>query len=79
MKGKSMNSLRNELIANLKSFLDEQIKKKDRYRPARSGMSGSQMRMQLSRIENPLKKFNNDKGPTQLMNHAKSLNFLGAK
>ena len=79
MKGKSMDSLHNELIANLKSFLDEQIKKKDRYRPARSGMSASQMRMHLSRIENPLKKFSNDKGRTQLMNHAKSLNFLGAK
>ena len=62
MNGKSMDSLRNESIANLKSFLDEQIKKKDHYRPARSRMSVSQMRMHLSRIENPLKKFNNDKG-----------------
>ena len=62
MNVKSMDSLHNELIANLKSFLDEQIKKKDHYRPAHSGMSVSQMRMHLWRIGNPLKKFNNDKG-----------------
>ena len=62
MNGKSMDSLHNKSIANLKSFLDEQIKKKDCYRHAYNGMSASQMRMHLSRIKNPLKKFNNYKG-----------------
>ena len=42
-------------------------------------ISASQIRMHLSRIDYPLKKFNNDKGEVQLCNHPKSLNILGEK
>ena len=35
--------------------------------------------MHLSRINDPLKKFNNDKGEIQLRNHARSLSILGRK
>ena len=53
--GKNMESLCNKSMTNLKSFLDEQIKKTDHYRPTRSGMSAYQMRMHLLRIAKSIK------------------------
>ena len=75
--GKDMESLQREVIENLNSFLASQSSKRDRYRHAHGTMSGSQIRMHLLRIDNPLKKFNNDKGEIQLRSHARLLSILG--
>ena len=72
-----MESLQREVIKSLSSFLTSQFSKGDTHRHAHGTMSGSQIRMYLSRINNPLKKFNNDKGKIQLCNHARSLSILG--
>ena len=74
-----MKSLQREAIANLDSFLTNQMAKRDPYRHAHGSISASQIRMHLSRINSPLKKFNNDKGEVQLHNHAKSSSILGEK
>ena len=74
--GKDMKSLQREVIENVNSFLTSQSSKRDRYRHAYGTMSGSQIRMHLSRIDDPLKKFNNNKGKIQLRNHARSLSIL---
>ena len=75
--GKDMKSLQLEAVANLKSFLTHQFSKRDKYRPTHGVLNASQVRMHLSRINDPLKKFNNDKGDVQLKNHANSLRILG--
>ena len=75
--GKDMESLQREAIVNLNSFLTGQFLKRDTHRHVHGTMSGSQIRMHLSRINDPLKKFNNDKGEIQLRNHARSLSILG--
>ena len=72
-----MESLQREAIENLNSFLTSQSSKRDRYRHAHGTMSGSQIRMHLSRTDDPLKIFNNDEGEIQLRNHARSLSILG--
>ena len=74
-----MKSLQREAIANLDSFLTNQMAKHDPYRHAHCSISAIQIRMHLSRIDSPLKKFNNDKGEVQLHSHAKSLSILGEK
>ena len=75
--GKDMITLRQEALTNLESFLDKRLSKRDRHWPAHSGISASQIRMHLSRIRDPTKKFNNDKGEVQLRNHANTLTTLG--
>ena len=72
-----MESLQLEAVANLKSFLTCQFSKRDKYRLAHGILNASQVRMHSSRINDPLKKFNNDKGDVQLKNHANSLCILG--
>ena len=74
-----MECLQREVIENLNSFLTSQFSKRDGYRHAHGTISGSQIRMHLSRINDPLKKFNNDKGEVQLCNHARSLSILSRK
>ena len=74
-----MKSLQREAIANLDSFLTKQMAKCNLYRHAHGSISAIQIRMHLSRINSPLKKFNNDKGEVQVHNHTKSLSILGEK
>ena len=74
---KGMKSHQLEAVANLKSFLTHQFSKRDKYRPTHGVLNVSQVRMHLSRINDPLKKFNNNKGDVQLKNHANSLRILG--
>ena len=76
---KDMKSIQREAIANLDSFLTNQMTKRDPYRHAHVNISASHIRMHLSRIDSPLKIFNNDKGEMQLRNHAKLLSILGEK
>ena len=60
--GKDMKSLQLEAVANLKSFLTRQFSKRDKYRPTHGVLNASQVRRHLSRVNDPLEKFNNDKG-----------------
>ena len=52
---KDKESLQLKAVANLKSFLICQFSKQDKYRPAHSVLNASQVRMHLSRINDPLK------------------------
>ena len=77
--GKDIAALHQEALINLETFLEEQLSKRDHHRPAHSNISGSQIRMHSSRIQDPTKKFNNDKGKAQLCNHTKTLTTLGKR
>ena len=74
---KDIAALCQEALINLETFLEEQLSKCDRHQPVHSNISASQIRMNLSRIQDPMKKFNNDKGKAQLHNHTKTLTTLG--
>ena len=54
--GKSMNTLRTESLMALSNMLDDCKRKRDNFRPASENVRTSQLRMCLSRFENPLKK-----------------------
>ena len=54
--GKSMNILRTESLMALSNMLDDCKRKRDDFRPASENVRMSQLRMCLSRFENPLKK-----------------------
>ena len=77
--GKSMNTLRTESLTALSSMLDDCKRKRDDFRPASENVRMSQLRMCLSRFENPLRKTNNEKGQVKLLNHSKILLGLGGK
>ena len=74
---KDISVLRREALANLDKFLDEQLSKCNCHRPAHTTISTSQIGMHLSRIKDPLKKFNNNKGEIQMHNHAETLTTSG--
>ena len=67
--GKSMNTLCTESLTALSNMLDDCKHKRDNFRPASENVRTSQLRMCLSRFENPLKKTNNEKGQVKLLNH----------
>ena len=77
--GKSMNTLRTESLKALSNMLDDCKRKRDDFRPASENVRTSQLRMCLSRFENPLKKTNNEKGQVKLLNHSEILLGLGGK
>ena len=77
--GKSMNTLRTESLTALSNMLDDCKHKRDDFRPASENVRTSQLRMCLSRFENPLKKTNNENGQVKLLNHSKILLGLGGK
>ena len=54
--GKSMNTLRTESLMALSNMLDDCKCKRDDFRPASENVQTSQLRIYLSRFENPLKK-----------------------
>ena len=54
--GKSMNTLHTESLKALSNMLDDCKRKRDDFRPASENVRTSQLRMCLSRFENPLKK-----------------------
>ena len=64
--GKSMNTLHTESLMALSNMLDDCKRKRDDFRPASENVRTSQLRMCLSRFENPLKKTNNEKGQITL-------------
>ena len=74
--GKDMGTLRLECERNFEKFLDECINKVDEHHPAGSSINASITCMHLSRVENPLRKSNNDKGKQQLVNHARALSII---
>ena len=59
--GKSMNTLHTESLTALSNMLDDCKRKRDDFRPASENVRMSQLRMCLSRFENPLRKTNNKK------------------
>ena len=59
--GKSMNTLHTESLTALSNMLDNCKHKRDDFRPTSENIRMSQLRMCLSRFENPLKKTNNKK------------------
>ena len=77
--GKSMNTLHTESLMALSNMLDDCKRKRDDFRPASENVRMSQLRMCLSRFENPLRKTNNKKGQIKLLNHSKILLGLGGK
>ena len=60
--GKDVKSLQMEVVLTLTSYMDSQLLKVDIYRLAKIRSWANHIRMCLSRIDQPLKKFNNDKG-----------------
>ena len=72
-----METLRLKYKRNLEEFLDGCIDKVDKHHPASSSINASMTHMHLSRVKNPLKTSNNDKGKQQLVNHAKALSMIG--
>ena len=74
-KGKDMGSLRLETIFSL--FMESCWEKVNIHRLASYTLRASKVRMYLSRIDQPLKKFNNDKGNIKLRNHSNTIRNMG--
>ena len=75
--GKDINSLRIEAVQGLTTMMNSFVKKADQHRPGSDTIRANKVRMYLSRINQPFKKCNNDKGVVKLQNHSNALFTLG--
>ena len=75
--GKDIDKLRKDALVKLSNMLDDCRKKRDEFRPASETVRTNKIRMCLSRIDNPFKITNNEKGEMKLTNHTRVLNELG--
>ena len=66
-----------DVLVKLSNMLDDCRKKRDEFRPASETVRTNKIQMCLSRIDNPFKKTNNEKGEMKLTSHARVLNELG--
>ena len=74
--GKGISVYREETIRTLTDFMDSQLTKFEKDRPTSHHLRGNELRKHLSRIDQPLKKVNNDKGEVCNQNHANALIIL---
>ena len=77
MSWKDMSVLCTEAIWGLTSFMNSFMQKADIHRPAYDTICANKVWMYLSRIDQPLKKCNNDKGSIKLKNHSQAILELG--
>ena len=57
-------------------FMGNQWAKFESDRPASHHIRASELRKHLSRVDQPLKKINNDKGDIRIQNHANAIRLL---
>ena len=67
---------REEAICTLTNFMDNQLVKFEKDRPTSHHLHANELRKHLSRIDQPLKKVNNNKGEVHKQNHANALIIL---
>ena len=79
--GKSINGYRDEAYANLEKFMDLQVSKceGDKRSSTCQRLKANELRKYLSRISQPLKKVNNDKGEIRDRNYACALAELSVR
>ena len=70
---KKMGVLHTEAIRGLTSFRNSFVQKADIHRPAYDTIRTSKVRMYLSRIDQPLRKCNNNKGSIKLKNYSRAI------
>ena len=75
--GKNMNALQMSALRDLTDTMNVFTEQWDAHRPSSETVHANKIRMYLSRINNPLRKSNNDKGELKLHNHARVLTQLG--
>ena len=75
-RGKDISVYREEAIHTLTDFMDSQLTKFEKDRPTSHHLRANELRKHLSRIDQPLKKVNNDKGEVRNQNHANALIIL---
>ena len=73
---KDISVYREEVIHTLTDFMDSQLTKFEKDRPTSHHLRVNKLRKHLSRIDQPLKKVNNDKGEVCNQNHANALIIL---
>ena len=74
--GKDISVYREEAIRTLTDFMDNQLVKFEKDRPTSHHLHANELRKHLSRVDQPLKKVNNDKGEVRKQNHANALIIL---
>ena len=74
--GKDISVYREEAIRTLTDFMDNQLVKFEKDRPTSHRLCANELRKHLSRVDQPLKKVNNDKGEVRKQNHANALIIL---
>ena len=74
--GKDISVYREEAIHTLTDFMDSQLTKFEKDCPTSHHLRANKLRKHLSRINQPLKKVNNDKGEVRNQNHANALIIL---
>ena len=74
--GKDISVYREEAIRTLTDFMDNQWVKFEKDRPTSHRLRANELRKHLSRVDQPLKKVNNDKGEVRKQNHANALIIL---
>ena len=74
--GKDISVYRKEAIRTLTDFMDNQLVKFEKDRPTSHRLRVNELRKHLSRVDQPLKKVNNDKGEVRDQNHANALIIL---
>ena len=74
--GKDISVYREEAIRTLTDFMDNQLVKFEKDRPTSHHLRANELRKHLSRVDQPLKKVNNDKGEVRNQNHANALIIL---
>ena len=79
--GKSIKGYRDEAYANLEKFMDLQVSKceEDKRSSTCQRLKANELRKYLSRISQPLKKVNNDKGEIRNRNYACALAELSVR
>ena len=76
MAGKDISVYREEAIHTLTDFMDNQLTKFEKDRPTSFHLRANELRKHMSRVDQPLKKVNNDKGEVRNQNHANALMIL---
>ena len=74
--GKDISVFREEAIRTLTDFMDNQLVKFEKDRPTSHHLRANELRKHLSRVDQPLKKVNNNKGEVCKQNHANALIIL---
>ena len=74
--GKDINVCQEEAIRTLMDFMGNQWAKFESDRPANHHIRAGELRKHLSRVDQPLKKINNDKGDIRIQNHTNALRLL---